>query len=117
LLAERASKKAARTGFIKTILGRRCRFPEDPQTGRYDWTHKALNRLIQGSSADQTKKAMVELDDVGYYLQLQVHDEIDSTVETVKIAKEMAEIMKTCVPLQVPSKVDVEVGPSWGEIK
>ena len=32
-------------------------------------------------------------------------------------AKELAEIMEQAVPLQVPNKCDVEVGPSWGECK
>jgi DNA polymerase I-like protein with 3'-5' exonuclease and polymerase domains len=28
---------------------------------------------------------------------------------------ELKEIMETCVTLEVPSKVDLEMGPSWGE--
>lgn len=97
-----------------TLSGRRCRFPKTAE-GKYDWTHKALNRLIQGSSADQTKTAMVELDKQGYFLQLQVHDEMDGSVHSPEEAEAMAEIMRTCVPLTVPSKVDVELGASWGE--
>jgi DNA polymerase I-like protein with 3'-5' exonuclease and polymerase domains len=44
------------------------------------WTYKALNRLIQGSAADQTKKAMLELDKEGYLAHIQVHDELDFSV-------------------------------------
>jgi dCMP deaminase len=41
--------------------------PLPPQAGRsVDWAHKALNRLIQGSAADQTKKAVVDIDAAGY---------------------------------------------------
>lgn len=116
-LAKMCSSKAARAGFIKTLSGRRCRFPRDPQTGEFDWTHKALNRLIQGSSADQTKMVMVALDAAGFKMQLQVHDEIGQTVSSKSQAEEIAKIMQECVALEVPSKVDVEVGPSWGEAK
>lgn len=115
-LAKLAEKRAKDNGYIITLGGRRCRFPQAPD-GSYEWTHKALNRLIQGSSADQTKKAVVEVDAAGYFIQLQVHDEIDGSYETVAQAEQAAEIMRTCMPIRVPSKVDVEVGPSWGEAK
>lgn len=114
LLAQKASKVAKSRGYIMTLSGRRCRFPADDY-GRYDFTHKGLNRLIQGSSADQTKKALVEADREGYYLQLQVHDEIGSSVQNREEAEGLAVLMENCVQLRVPSKVDVEIGPSWGE--
>lgn len=113
-LARACQAKAQEQGFIRTLSGRRCRFPKD-DFGNWDWTHKALNRLIQGSSADQTKTAMLALDDAGHELQLQVHDEIDGSVESREEANAMAEIMVTCVDLKVPSKVDVEIGKSWGD--
>ncbi len=113
-LAERCQKKADRDGVLKTILGRRCHFPRKAN-GEFDWTHKALNRLIQGSSADQTKAAMIQVAAAGFDMGLQVHDEIDLTVGSVAEAEEVARIMRECVDLRVPSKVDVEIGPSWGE--
>lgn len=115
-LAKRCTKRAERKGFIVTVGGRHCRFPRD-STGRYDWTHKALNRLIQGSAGDQTKKAMVDADEAGFALQLQVHDELDLTVADREEAMRLKDIMEHCVKLTVPSKVDVEIGPSWGEAK
>lgn len=115
-LAKKCKDLAAARGYITTILGRRCHFPKDPE-GNYDWTHKALNRLIQGSSADQTKAAMVEADRQGFFLQLQVHDELDQSVASPEEAQDMARIMRDVVPLEVPVKVDVELGPSWGEVK
>lgn len=124
-LNELVSKKASRRGFITTLLGRRCRFPENPNfkpnepetkwNSRYDWGHKALNRLIQGSSADQTKKAVVDLDAAGHFLQLQVHDEIDGSVSGREEGERMAEVMRDTVKLTVPMRVDVEIGSSWGE--
>jgi DNA polymerase I-like protein with 3'-5' exonuclease and polymerase domains len=119
-VAKAASKKAEDSGFVRTILGRRLHFSTNDQ-GRYDWTHKALNRVIQGSSADQTKKALVDLDNAGMFIQLQVHDEIDGSYGSVEEAKKVGKIMRESIldvaqPL-VPFLVDTEVGPSWGEIK
>ena len=108
-------ERAIDRGFIRTILQRKCRFKMGDDGLNYWGTQKALNRLIQGSSADQTKTAMVMADRAGYPLQLQVHDEIDLTVPDRAYANDIAEIMRTCVDLNVPSKVDVEVGPTWGD--
>lgn len=114
-LAKMCEKRAEKVGYIITVLGRRCRFPVAPD-GSYDWCHKALNRLIQGSSADQTKRAVVEADAAGLPLNLQVHDEINMS-GTREQARQLAEIMSSCVEATVPFKVDTEVGPSWGEAK
>jgi len=119
-LANRASDAANARGFVKTILGRRLHF-EQREDGSYDFTHKSLNRVIQGSSADQTKLAIVELDRAGYFIQLQVHDETDGSFGSVEEARAAGDIMRDCIldycNPQVPFKVDTECGPSWGEIK
>lgn len=115
-LGQKCEKNARQNGFIRTILGRRCRFPAKTNGG-FDWTHKALNRLIQGSSADQTKKAMVDADRAGIPIQLQVHDELNMTAERMEQAKELAQVMTNSVKLNVPMRVDIETGPSWGEVK
>lgn len=113
-MANHCQDLAEAQGYILTLSGRRCRFPMK-DNGEWDWTHKAFNRLIQGSSADQTKMAVVEMDRLGYPLQLQVHDEVDLTVPSREYAMEAAKVMEDVAPLQVPMRVDVEVGPSWGE--
>jgi DNA polymerase I-like protein with 3'-5' exonuclease and polymerase domains len=114
-LAKEATKIADGRGYITTILGRRLNFePESGGKGGYRWTHKTLNRIIQGSSADQTKKAIVEIDRAGHFVQLQVHDEIACTVKDESEARAIADIMRTCVPALVPFKVDTEIGSSWG---
>lgn len=115
-MARFAEQRAKKMGYIKTLSGRRCRFPTD-NFGNFDWTHKGLNRLIQGSAADQTKKAMADMDRAGIPLQLQVHDEFDFSVENKAQAELGAELMRNTYDLSVPSKVDVGLGPSWGEIK
>jgi DNA polymerase I-like protein with 3'-5' exonuclease and polymerase domains len=124
-------------GSIRTLLGRKCRFPlwEPVEYGinkalpreqaiveygpriKRAMTYKGLNRLIQGSAADQTKAAMVALNKAGFRLLLQVHDEVAVSVNNKEEALAAAEIMRNAVQLEVPSKVDTEIGPSWGEAK
>jgi DNA polymerase I-like protein with 3'-5' exonuclease and polymerase domains len=114
-LAAKCETEADSKGYIRTLLGRRCRFPEK-ENGGWDWTHKAGNRLIQGGGADQTKAAMIAADEEGFLLQLQVHDELDQTVGSEAEAVELAKIMREVVTLRVPTRVDPETGPSWGEL-
>jgi DNA polymerase I-like protein with 3'-5' exonuclease and polymerase domains len=160
---------AQQRGKIKTILGRRCRFPKyEPILRGSDWgtfvpaedhetmlelkemgphlldddnnvikdkdgkpkknywyknghrrafTYKALNKLIQGSAADMTKKAMVDLYKEGLVGHIQIHDELDFSIESESQAKKIKNIMENAVDLKVPNKVDYESGPNWGEIK
>jgi len=127
-------ERAQDAGRIRTLLGRRCRFNlwEPNQFGinkalpyeeaireyasvRRAFTYKALNRLIQGSAADMTKKAMVELHKEGITPHIQVHDELDISVSNN--ADKIKEIMEHSVDLKVPNKVDYESGPNWGNIK
>ena len=82
---------------------------------RRAFTYKALNRLIQGSAADQTKKAMLECYKAGYQPLLQVHDELCFSIKEGE-EKDIAEIMETCVDLLVPSKVDVAIADNWGDV-
>ena len=79
------------------------------------FTYKALNRLIQGSAADMTKKAMIQLHKEGITPHIQVHDELDISVDNN--ADKIKDIMESAVELEVPNKVDYESGPNWGTIK
>jgi DNA polymerase I-like protein with 3'-5' exonuclease and polymerase domains len=81
------------------------------------FTYKALNKLIQGSAADMTKKSMVALYENGFIPHIQIHDEIDISVESDKHAEQIIEIMESAVELKVPNKVDYEKGTNWGDIK
>lgn len=116
-LSKKTEAVVKRRGHIVTVLGRRCRFEKDPDGPGYYKTYRALNRLIQGSSADQTKKAMVDADDAGFRLLLQVHDEVDLSISSHREARDLAQIMREAVTMKVQSRVDIEVGPNWGEIK
>lgn len=118
-LARKAKERASKLGIIRTAGGRNLHFPTD-ERGNFEWTHKALNRLIQGSSADQMKTAMVAIEEQypESYVQLQVHDELDGSFGSVEEANKLSEVMKTAMPgTKVPFRVDVETGPSWGEVK
>ena len=168
-LMNKVMKASEARGQIKTLLGRRCRFPKyEPVLRGADWgtyvppedhermlelqemgphikdfegnvvkdkngkpkrnywhqnatrrafTYKALNKLIQGSAADMTKKAMVELYKEGLIGHIQIHDELDFSIESEEQAKKIKDIMENAVDLEVPNKVDYESGPNWGEIK
>ena len=124
-------------GSIRSILGRKCRFDLwEPDTFAMNkalpykdaiqeygattrlkraYTYKALNRLIQASAADMTKKAMVDLYKQGTIPLIQIHDEIAVSVKDKEEAQKIADIMTSSVPLEVPNKCDIEIGPSWGE--
>ena len=162
-LMNKVMNAAQNKGQIKTLLGRRCRFPKyEPILRGSDWgkyvpaqdeermkelqemgpfilddegkptkeknywhnnptrrafTYKALNKLIQGSAADMTKKAMVELYKEGIIAHIQIHDELDFSVMNELEAAKIKDIMENAVDLEVPNKVDYESGPNWGEIK
>ena len=93
--------RAQESGKIRTLLGRSCRFPlwEPASFGIHKalpheqalaehgpgikraYTYKALNKLIQGSAADMTKKAMLDLYKEGIIPHIQVHDELDISVK------------------------------------
>ena len=84
---------------------------------RRAFTYKALNRLIQGSAADMTKKAMIDLHKEGIIAHIQIHDELDFSVMNDLEAAKIKDIMESAVDLEVPNKVDYESGPNWGSIK
>jgi DNA polymerase I-like protein with 3'-5' exonuclease and polymerase domains len=86
-------------------------------------TYKALNAIIQGSAADQIKKAMVDCDEAGLWnvlpLHLTVHDELDVSIPNTTEGKEafqnMVRTMEKAVPLKVPVLADTSIGKNWGE--
>jgi DNA polymerase I-like protein with 3'-5' exonuclease and polymerase domains len=135
-LINAASNRAQERGQIRTLLGRLCRFhlwepnmfgmhkalPHEEALQEHGpgikraMTYKALNKLIQGSAADMTKKAMVDLYKEGIIAHIQIHDELDLSVESPEQAKRIIDIMENAVTLEVPNKVDYESGQTWGDI-
>jgi DNA polymerase I-like protein with 3'-5' exonuclease and polymerase domains len=84
---------------------------------RRAFTYKALNKLIQGSAADQTKKAMLDCYNEGYTPMLTVHDELCFNIESEEQTARIQEIMETGIELSIPSKIDVDIKDDWGEIE
>lgn len=132
---------AQQRGWIKTYYNRLCRFDlwepiRRPKGWEFEpltksqaeekfgkgcvkraFTHKALNRLIQGSAADMTKLAMRDMWREGIVPMMTMHDELDISTDTEKLAKRCESIMRECVNLSVPVVVDCEFGKNWGEAK
>jgi DNA polymerase I-like protein with 3'-5' exonuclease and polymerase domains len=126
-------------GSLRSLKGRKCRFnmfeplgydlkkamPLEEAKATYGattplrraYTYKALNRLIQASAADMTKQAMVDLYEAGERPLLQVHDELGCSVRDADHARRIKEVMEAAITLRVPSKCDIDIGPSWGETK
>jgi DNA polymerase I-like protein with 3'-5' exonuclease and polymerase domains len=122
---DKVSEVIVNRGFIRTLAGRHCRLRK--YDGRVDTrsAYKGFNKLIQGSAADMTKKAMVVLDANGlldvFLLLLTVHDEIDfnipKTVQAISRLPEIQDVMEHTFPISVPIRVDPEVGRDWGHVK
>lgn len=114
-LQYKATDAARRRGWVRTAGGGLVRFPL--KEGERWWTFKALNRLIQRSAAEQTKEAMVQIHEAGDAGRVlaQIHDELGISVAEPRELQRAMEIMETCFPLEVPSRVDAEVGPTWGD--
>jgi len=145
MATQQASRRGENKGFVRTLMKRKCRFnlwePDTPfkkrkpgdvihfnqplpkqqaqeeygPAVRRAFTYTAFNRIIQGSAADQTKQAMVDLHAEGITPMIQIHDEIAVSVPNDKISKRVVEIMENACKLKVPSKVDAELGKNWGD--
>ena len=136
MMTDAVTRRAESSGKIRTVGGRLSHFDLWEPHGygikkplnhvqalaehgpgiKRAFTYKALNKLIQGSAADMTKRAMVNLYKEGIVGHIQVHDELDISVESPEQAKKIIEIMESAITLEVPNKVDYEVGTSWGDI-
>jgi DNA polymerase I-like protein with 3'-5' exonuclease and polymerase domains len=82
------------------------------------FTHKAFNRIIQGSAARQIKKAMVDLNQAGYQPLLQIHDELGFSFARPEDARICAQIMEEAMPvITIPMLTDTKLGDSWGNLK
>ena len=118
-LSQVCTEMAESRGYIRTLLGRRRRFLMKGERGskgdRRAFAFKALNALVQGSAADQTKKAMIDCHRAGIKILITLHDELGLSVKDRAEAEAAAEIMNKCVPLEVPMVVDLALGKTWGE--
>lgn len=85
------------------------------------FTHKAMNRRIQGSAARQMKMAMAQCWEEGLVPMLQMHDELSFSLPPTRAGKKQGErveeIMRTVYQTSVPFLVDAEWGTTWGSAK
>jgi DNA polymerase I-like protein with 3'-5' exonuclease and polymerase domains len=156
-LASAVMNHASRRAELRTLMGRKCRFPmrdkgfrvkispihvdkleqrwrdimetpeeereknwrdDDPRRYQVAFVYKSLNRLIQASSADQTKQAMQDCITNGHWPMLTVHDELCFSIEDDAQIEKIKTLMENCVPdMKIPSRVDVGIGENWGDAK
>ena len=131
-IAEYMSKEkeeAYKNGYVTTLMNRRRVIPELESKNymiRSSGERMALNTPIQGTAADILKKAMVELyqrlndEKMKSKILLQVHDELILNVvnnEVEKVKKIVKEVMENTYKLQVPLKVEIDLGDNWYDAK
>ena len=122
--------EAAEEGYVSTLFGRRRYFPIFKRPGNSQFKaqaeREAINHPIQGTAADIVKTSMLNLHqkliDGGYKARmvLQVHDELVLEVpeEEVKAVRQLVvDTMSSAYELDVPLKVDANVGTNWYELK
>jgi DNA polymerase-1 len=126
---DETKKSAAKQGYVATLLGRRRDFSHlarmtGPQRAAAE--REAINMPIQGTAADIMKQAMIDLhaklreQQWQSRILLQVHDELvleAPEAEVDEIVRLTREVMSQAFELQVPLKVDVEVGQNWLEME
>lgn len=121
--------EAKEKGYVTTLFQRR-RYLEDIHSSNFNIRsfaeRTAMNTPIQGSAADIIKVAMINMaqkiqeKQLQSKMLLQVHDELIFEVPEEEIAimtKLVTEVMENAVSLDVPLKVDSQIGDSWYEAK
>jgi len=121
--------EARRTGYVKTLFGRKIHYPEintkNPSL-RGNYERAAINAPIQGSAADIIRRAMIRMADalaeagLSARMLLQVHDELifeapeDEADKTMEVAREIMErAPEPALRLRVPLKVDARAADNW----
>lgn len=113
-LSEEAMHVAKVRKYVRTILGRRRRYPDGQRL------HSALNAIIQGTAADTLKIKLLETynneEELTLELNATVHDELDGDMENPEKKDEFKELLEAPderIPCRVPLIWDVEIGPNW----
>ena len=116
-------------GYVRTLMNRK-RVIEELKNKNYmirsSGERMALNTPIQGTAADILKKAMVEIyrefnkRNLKSKMLIQVHDELVFNVldtELDEVSEIVRDIMENTFKIDVPLKVDIEIGNNWYEAK
>lgn len=117
-------KRAAKDGLPIRTWGGRLYYKEEGIVinGRLvDFSYKLLNYLVQGSSADCTKQAIINYDAIkkdGIFLA-SVHDENNISAPKGKIKQELKLLGEAMldVKFDVPMLSEPYFGPSWGKVE
>ena len=117
-LSKKCKEAMEEKGFIKTVGGRRSAndAPIYVDGEKRTFEYKALNKLIQGSAADQTIEAMIWAHREGIPVLFPVHDELCMS-GTYKQAERLKHIMENAVQLTIPSVTEIAEGNNWSECK
>lgn len=128
-------QKADQRGYVTTVLGRRRRFDmwEPPYFRRGAFPikgrnaamlkygsvrrahlHKAMNSVIQGTAAEQMKKALVTLHSERIPLLVTLYDEIGASIQSEKQALLIKEVTEHAIEFTVPQVMEYKLMPSWG---
>ncbi|MFC1935218.1 DNA polymerase I [Chloroflexota bacterium] len=122
-------QQARQRGYVETLLGRRRSIPEINHSNfnvRQAAERMAINMPVQGTAADIIKIAMIRIHQriqeqrVTSRMLLQVHDELIFEVppEEMEAMKAMVlELMPSAMELAVPLKVELKMGPTWGDLE
>ncbi len=125
---DETTEKTKESGYVKTLLGRRRPVPGITSRNRTEQMAAqriAVNTPIQGSAADIVKLAMlavaarIKKERLKSKMILQVHDELIFEAPEIEVTQLMAllkEEMESAVKLDVPLRVSVETGGSWGDL-
>lgn len=134
-ISQAATDRVHKVGFVRTLSGRRRRFnewepttkPGQPIRGKAEaeaaygprirraYAYKALNAVIQGSAADMTKMAMVELHARGIVPLIQVHDELGVSIQQESGAKGVVDVMSHVIQSEIEFPVDWSMGKHWAK--
>ncbi len=125
---ETTTEQTKESGYARTLLGRRRPVPGIDSRNHAEQASAqrvAVNTPIQGSAADIVKLAMLRIaarfkkDKIATRMLLQVHDELifeAPEIEATRVMKIVREEMESAVKLDVPLRVSVESGGSWGDL-
>jgi len=116
-LTDACKRQILKNGYIKTLAKRKLYKDPSMKVGDkvQDWSYKAINKLIQGSSADQTMLAMVEAYRRGIKIGYPIHDEITISCNNVESVLQLKEVMENVIQLEVPSRSEVTVGDTFAD--
>jgi DNA polymerase-1 len=126
---EETKKAAKRDGYVKTLFGRKCHYPDlvnaNPSIRAFN-ERAAVNARLQGTAADIIRRAMIRMQDalakhrLSAQMLLQVHDELVFEVPDGEVAKTLPVVARVmehaplpALSLSVPLHVEAKAADNW----